>query len=276
MSRDRWIAAAIVAVVAVVAVGAYVAWDRLLRGDEVAPLSLTSPAPAAAGPTNAPAATEAATTTAPAAATEAPAGGSPDASAEASAASAADGPVTPDSLAGAWAVTEGSVVGYRVREQLGGVTALTDAVGRTSDVTGQATLAGAGDSVQVTAASFTADVTTLKSDNDRRDARIRQMGIESDSYPEASFTLTAPIDVPAPALTGATAQVTLTGDLTIHGVTKPVSIPAQARLTDGVVEIVGSLTFPFADFGMTPPSVGDFVKVEPDATLEFLLRLARA
>jgi polyisoprenoid-binding protein YceI len=275
MSRDRWIAAAIVAVVAVVAVGAYVAWDQLLRGDEVAPLSLSSPAPATTGPTTAPAATGPATATAPAA-TQAPAGGSPAASTEASAAPAAGGPVAPETLAGAWAVTEGSVVGYRVREQLGGVTALTDAVGRTSDVTGQATLAAAGDSVQVTAASFTADVTTLESDNDRRDARIRQMGIESDSYPTAAFTLTAPVDVPAEALTGATAQVSLTGDLTIHGVTKPVTIPAEARLADGVVEIVGSLTFPFADFGMTPPSVGDFVKVEPDATLEFLLRLAKA
>jgi polyisoprenoid-binding protein YceI len=272
MTRNRWIVAAIVAAVAVVGVGAYVAWDQLLRGDEVAPLSLSSPTPAAAAPT----ATARAETAAPAAATDAPAGQSPAASTEASDGPAAGGPVTPESLAGAWTVTEGSVVGYRVREQLGGVTALTDAVGRTSDVTGQATLAAAGDSVRVDAASFTADVTTLKSDNDRRDARIRQMGIESDSYPTAAFTLTAPVDVPAEALTGATAQVSLTGDLTIHGMTKPVSIPAEARLADGVVEIVGSLTFPFADFGMTPPSVGDFVKVEPDATLEFLLRLAKA
>jgi polyisoprenoid-binding protein YceI len=272
MTRNRWIVAAIVAAVAVVGVGAYVAWDQLLRGDEVAPLSLSSPTPAAAAPT----ATARSETAAPAAATDAPAGQSPAASTEASDGPAAGGPVTPESLAGAWTVTEGSVVGYRVREQLGGVTALTDAVGRTSDVTGQATLAAAGDSVQVTAASFTADVTTLKSDNDRRDARIRQMGIESDSYPTAAFTLTAPVDVPAEALTGATAPVTLTGDLTIHGMTKPVSIPAEARLADGVVEIVGGLTFPFADFGMTPPSVGDFVKVEPDATLEFLLRLAKA
>jgi polyisoprenoid-binding protein YceI len=257
MTRNRWIVAAIVAAVAVVGVGAYVAWDQLLRGDEVAPLSLSSPTPAAAAPT----ATARAETAAPAAATDAPAGQSPAASTEASDGPAAGGPVTPESLAGAWTVTEGSVVGYRVREQLGGVTALTDAVGRTSDVTGQATLAAAGDSVQVTAASLTADVTTLKSDKQMRDQRIRQMGIESDSYPTAAFTLTAP--------------VTLTGDLTIHGVTKPVTIPAEARFAEGVVEVVGSLTFPFAEFGMTPPSVGDFVKVEPDATLEFLLRLTK-
>jgi len=275
MTRNRWIAVALVAAVAVVGVGAYVAWDQLLRGDEVAPLSLSSPAPAAADPSAATGASMAPTTS-PAAATQAPGGGPTAGTGDASAAPAAGGPVTVDSLAGAWTVADGSIVGYRVREQLGGVTALTDAVGRTGQVTGQATLAAAGDSVRVDAASFTADVTTLRSDNDRRDGRIRQMGIESDTYPEATFTLTAPVEVPGPALGGATADVTLVGDLTIHGVTKAVSIPAQAHLADGVIEVVGSLTFPFADFGMTPPSVGDFVKVQPDATLEFLLRLARA
>jgi len=273
MTRNRWIVAAIVVAVAVVGVGAYVAWDQLLRGDEVAPLSLSSAAPAAADPSTA-AGGGVAPTKAPAAATQ-PAGGPTAGTGDASAAPAAGGAVTPDSLAGAWTVADGSIVGYRVREQLGGVTALTDAVGRTGQVSGQATLAAAGDAVRVDAASFTADVTTLRSDNDRRDGRIRQMGIESDTYPEATFTLTAPVEVPAPALGGATADVTLVGDLTIHGVTKSVSIPAQAHLADGVIEVVGSLTFPFADFGMTPPSVGDFVKVQPDATLEFLLRLAK-
>ena len=268
MTRNRWIAVVLVAAVAVVGVGGYVAWDQLLRGDEVAPLSLSSASPAAAGATAAP--TDAAEPTG-AAGTATPA----PTSAAQTAAPGAGTAGTPDALAGAWTVTEGSVVGYRVREQLGGVTALTDAVGRTSDVTGAATLAAAGASVQVTDASFTADVTTLASDNDRRDGRIRQMGLESATYPEASFTLTALVDVPAEALGGAAVPVTLAGDLTIHGVTKAVTIPAEARLADGVIEVVGSLTFPFADFGMTPPSVGDFVKVEPDATLEFLLRLAK-
>ena len=33
--------------------------------------------------------------------------------------------------------------------------------------------------------------------------------------------------------------------------------------------------FPFSDFGMTPPSIAGFVKVQDDATLEVLLSLAR-
>jgi polyisoprenoid-binding protein YceI len=130
--------------------------------------------------------------------------------------------------------------------------------------------------VTVIVASFEADLTTLASDDGRRDRRIQQIGLESSRFPTGSFTLTSPIEVPAAALNGETVNVTLVGDLTIHGVTKSVSIPAQARLNGDQLEVQGSLTFAFADFGMTPPNIAGFVSVEDDATLEFLLVLARA
>ena len=95
-----------------------------------------------------------------------------------------------------------------------------------------------------------------------RDNRIRTMGLESDTYPTATFKLTAPIAVPAAALTGAPVDVTLRGDLTIHGATKTVDIPAKAQLDGSTIQIAGALTFPFSDFGMTPPSFGSFVSVE--------------
>jgi polyisoprenoid-binding protein YceI len=128
----------------------------------------------------------------------------------------------------------------------------------------------------VTAASFEADLTTLASDDGRRDRRIQQIGLESSRFPTGAFALASPIDVPAAALNGETVEVTLVGDLTIHGVTKSVSIPAQARRNGDQIELQGSLTFAFADFGMTPPNIAGFVSVEDDATLEFLLILARA
>ncbi len=168
------------------------------------------------------------------------------------------------------------MAGYRVREQLGGVSALTDAVGRTSSVSGTATLAATGDAIGVTDASFTVDLTTLASDKGMRDQRLHQMGLESDTYPTATFTLTAPVAVPAEALSGATVDVTLVGDLALHGVTKSVSIPAKARLADGAIEVAGSITFPFSDFSIQPPNVGDFVKVQDEGTLEFVVRLAKA
>lgn len=40
-------------------------------------------------------------------------------------------------------------------------------------------------------------------------------------------------------------------------------------MTGSQLEIVGSLTFPMADYNITPPSIGGFVTVTDQATLEF-------
>ena len=51
------------------------------------------------------------------------------------------GRVDPDSIVGRWTIVEGSgFVGYRIRERLGPVTAPSDAVGRSTAVTGTAVL----------------------------------------------------------------------------------------------------------------------------------------
>jgi polyisoprenoid-binding protein YceI len=252
MPRSRLPLILAVAAVAVV-LGGFLVFQQFLAGDNVAALTLpptatSDPSDTASDPSSTAVSSDGST------------GGT---------ASAAD-------LAGTWSIADGSVVGYRVREQLGGVSALTDAVGRTSAVTGTATLEASGDGLIVTAASFEADLTQLESDDGRRDNRIRSIGLESNTFPTAMFVLSEAIDVPADALTGATVDVTLTGDLTIHGVTKRVSITGQAQLNGDRVEIVGTLTFPFSDFGMTPPDVAGFVQVEDDATLEVLISLAQA
>lgn len=177
---------------------------------------------------------------------------------------------------GAWTVTSGSFAGYRVREQFAGLTASSDAVGRTSSLTGSVTLTQSGPSYTVTTAAITVDVTTLASDKAMRDRRIHQMGLESDRYPTATFTLATPIVLSAAASSGQVIQVSATGNLTLHGTTRTVTIPMQAQLSGSQIKLSGSLTFPFSEFNMTPPSVGGFVTVEENATMEFLLMLQHA
>ena len=53
------------------------------------------------------------------------------------------------------------------------------------------------------------------------------------------------------------------------------TIPLQVRQSGSTLEAVGSLSFPWGDFGMTAPSVAGFVSVEDTATLEFDLKLAQ-
>jgi polyisoprenoid-binding protein YceI len=177
--------------------------------------------------------------------------------------------------AGAWTVASGSQAGYRVRETLASLSAPSDAVGRTTAVTGTLTVTQAASGYSVTAADVSVDVSKLTSDQSRRDQRIHSQGLESDRYPTATFKLTSPIALAADATSGQTIHVSAIGDLTIHGVTKSVTIPIDAQLTGSKIELVGSITFPFSQFGMTPPSIGGFVSVENNATMEFQLLLTR-
>lgn len=179
-------------------------------------------------------------------------------------------------LSGTWSVGGGSVAGYRVREQLGFLPSPSDAVGRTSSIKGSVTLAGSGGALTVSAASFTVDVSTLTSDRQMRDQRIHEMGLQSDTYPNATFTLTEPITLPANAASVATLNVQATGTLTIHGTAQTVTIPLTARVSSNAIEVAGSTTFPFERFGMTPPSIGGFVSVQDSATMEFDIHLKQA
>lgn len=169
---------------------------------------------------------------------------------------------------GTWTIDpEASFVGYRVREQLATLPAPSDAVGRTSGVSGALAI----DGLEISTVEVTADLTQLRSDESRRDDRIRSSGLETDTFPEASFALTEPIvfdDAPAD---GETVEVTATGDLTLHGVTRSVRIPLQARRTGDTIEVVGSLEIAFADYDIVAPSFGGFVTVDDHGTIELQL-----
>src|SRR3982075_1082585 len=134
------------------------------------------------------------------------AGSSPQKLALSSPAPSSSSSTSPDASAGAgtWTVGSGSQAGYRVREKLASLSAPSDAVGRTTAVTGTLTLSQAASGFSVAAANFTVDVSKLTSDQSRRDQRIHSQGLESDRYPTATFKLTSPIALAADAGTGQT------------------------------------------------------------------------
>jgi polyisoprenoid-binding protein YceI len=177
---------------------------------------------------------------------------------------------------GTYQIASGSQAGYRVREKLAFLPAESDAVGRTSQVTGSATLARSTSGVTIKTASFSVAVNTLKSDKSMRDEKIHQIGLESDRYPTATFALSSPITLPASALTGSVVHVSATGVFNIHGVSKRETLPLEMTVSAGTLAAAGSLTFPWSEFGMTAPSLGGFVNVTGKATMEFDLRLTRA
>jgi polyisoprenoid-binding protein YceI len=179
------------------------------------------------------------------------------------------------SFAGGWTIATGSIAGYRVREKLAFLPAESDAVGRTTAITGTATFTQSGRTVTVKAASFKVDVYDLKSNESLRDLHIHTIGIQSATYPNATFVLSHPVTLPAGAAGGAIVSVPVSGVFTIHGTSRAETLDVQMRLAGSQIDAVGSLTFPWGRFDMTAPSVGGFVSVEPTATMEFDLRLAR-
>ncbi len=178
----------------------------------------------------------------------------------------ADGTWNIDPAIGSFSDFSDSYVGYRVQEQLASIGANT-AVGRTPNVTGSLTLLG----TTLTAISVTADLTTLQSDDQRRDGQLRNQGIQTAQFPNATFSLTQPLDLHVLPAPGATMTVTATGDLTLHGVTKSVQIPVTVSLSGDVVEVTGSLPITFSDYGVTPPSSFAVLTVAGNGTMEFQL-----
>jgi polyisoprenoid-binding protein YceI len=177
---------------------------------------------------------------------------------------------------GTWQATTGSEAGYRVREKLARLPAQSDAVGRTPAVTGGLTVADSGGTLVARDLKVAVDVTQLRSDEDRRDSRIHNQGLQTSLFPTATFVSTADVALPADVASGKTFTADVQGDLTIHGVTKRVTIPVQARLDSSGAQVVGSYSFPMSTFSIDPPNVGGFVTVEPNATLEFKVVLKQA
>ena len=181
-------------------------------------------------------------------------------------------PTTPTSLTGSWTVTSGSLAGYRIKELFVGQASKHEAVARTSAVTGGLTVTGSSSGYQVSSLTFTADVTSLHSvdsvagrDVTQRDGVVsRQLDVQQ--FPNATFTATS-ASVPG-AISSQAVDVTVTGKLTIHGVTKDVTVNGKAQLAGDKAEIAGSTSIVMTDYGVSPPQV-PFVTVDSTLLIEF-------
>jgi polyisoprenoid-binding protein YceI len=169
---------------------------------------------------------------------------------------------------GTWKVApgEGVFVGYRVQELFGGDTIKKTAIGRTSVVDGTFVISG----TTVSTADITADVTKLKSDRAQRDQVITEQGLQTSTFPEATFKLTKPIELSATPEKGKEVDLTVTGELTLHGQTKTVDIPLKAQWDGGTLAVAGGTQIQFADYGIKAPSNAI---VSVDDTGEFELQL---
>ncbi len=182
--------------------------------------------------------------------------------------SAAPGPSAANAasvpLDGKWSVTTGSVVGYRVKEVLFGQD--NTAVGRTSDVTGTITISA----TSVVAGTFTVEMATVKSDFTQRDSQFRGRVMDVATYPTATFVLSGPIKIGAPAASGVIKTMPVEGALTLRGQTRAVSFQVEARHVGTTIQVLGSVPVLFSRWKIPNPTFGP-VTTQDHGILEFLL-----
>ena len=142
----------------------------------------------------------------------------------------------------------------------------TEGVGETDQITGELVIEG----TTVTAASFTVDMTTFESDSSRRDGQFDGRIMSVDQFPTATFVLTEPIEFGAVPADGEQITAEATGELTLRGVTNPVTFDLVAQTSEGRIGVLGDIPVVFADYEIPNPSFGT-ISTEDNGLLEFVL-----
>ncbi len=140
-------------------------------------------------------------------------------------------------------------------------------IGRTQAIDGEFQLSFDGSQVQLADNQFTVDLRTLASDDPRRDGRIRDEWLESNTYPWAEFKATAIEDFPPGAAEGQNVSFKVTGDMTIREVTRPQTFDVTARLDGDTFTGTAITSLLMRDYGFEPPEILGMLKVTDGVTV---------
>jgi polyisoprenoid-binding protein YceI len=180
---------------------------------------------------------------------------------------AANAPAGP--LDGTWHVAPGSAAGFRVRESF--LWFGNDTVGRTTAITGSATISGQ----QVTGASFRIDLDAITVNGKTQSQVAHSLG--TPAYPDATITLVRPVTLGPAFAAGTTISVTADARLTLHGVSHLVTFPVSGRRDGSALELTGAIPVTFAVWHVTGPAGYGFLgSLASHGMAEFLLVLRQS
>jgi polyisoprenoid-binding protein YceI len=160
-----------------------------------------------------------------------------------------------------------STASFKVREQLVGNDLPNDAIGKTTSVSGTVTIKADG-SIDSTSSKFVVDLSTLVSDKSMRDNYIKRNSLQTDQFPTATFVPTQASGLPNPLPTSGQKNFQLTGDMTIHGVTKSITWTVTGAISGNGATGTAITSFKFEDFGLSQPRVSVVLSVVDLITLE--------
>jgi polyisoprenoid-binding protein YceI len=154
----------------------------------------------------------------------------------------------------AWIVSDKSKATVTVREQLAAFNFPTDAVLVATGAKGGFTLNA--DGTFATGSQISFDASSLTSDESLRDSFVKQSVLGTRQFPTATFVPTKTSGLTVPLAASGHFTFTLSGKLTIHGVTKDVTFDVDATRTAADLTATATLnpTVKFEDFGMPQPA----------------------
>lgn len=178
---------------------------------------------------------------------------------------AANAPTVASEVAGSWAVGKGTQARYKVDDTVMGQT--QEVVGTTPDVSGAMTIVDN----TVAAVKIVVNMQTV-SCKCQHDSKYHDM-LDTDVYPTSMFELTKPIALPALPPEGQVINAPVTGNFTIHGVTRQVDFTVAALRQAGRIAVNGSIPIRFEDYNIENPS-GPFAGLD-NCKMEFLVAFDR-
>ena len=149
-------------------------------------------------------------------------------------------------------ISKDSVVEFKIDEVLNDKP--FTAVGITSEIAGDISVTG--DKVEV--GTLAINARTFKTDSEKRDGAIARFILKSEE-PLNEFMYFKPTEV-----IGSPSAFTVTGDLTISGVTKPVTFSATAQIQNDTLVGAATVQLKRSDFNLSIPQVKSVASVNDD------------
>jgi len=140
------------------------------------------------------------------------------------------------------------------------------AIGMTTEINGEIT-AVLSNPPASTIGTVTVDISQLTSDSSRRDDAIRKRWLESATFPLAVFSPVKIEGLPDAYVEGEDYKFSVSGDLTVHEVTKPVVFSVTANLQGDSLSGIATSTVRMSDFGIGPISIAGILNTEDDVKL---------
>ncbi len=177
----------------------------------------------------------------------------------------------PQANAITWTIDAASKATVRVREQLVRLPAPNDAIITIGGAQGSFTLNP--DGTFAPGSKISVDMTTVTTDDRQRTDTIRRDPLEVTRFRTSELVPKTATGLTLPLTRSGDFAFQLTGDLTLHGVTKSVTFDVKATRSNGKLTATATAnpSWKFGDFGMRAPTTFSVLSIVDEIRMEFAL-----